>query len=32
MMDPLLTWLLAIPGTILVLPLLSVASGWECAR
>ena len=27
MMDPLLIWLLAIPGALLVLPLLSVACG-----
>ena len=32
MMSPLLAWLLALPGTFLVLRLLSVATNWECAR
>ena len=31
-MSPLLSWLLIVPGTFLVLPLLSVATGWVCAR
>ena len=31
-MIPLLIWLLILPGTFLVLPLLSVATGWVCAR
>ncbi len=31
-MISLLTWLLILPGTFLVLPLLSVATGWVCAR
>ena len=31
-MGPLLIWLLILPGTFLVLPLLSVVTGWVCAR
>ena len=31
-MPPLLIWLLILPGTLLVLPLLSVATGLACAR